>query len=251
MSDPRLERLEELAADRALVGLTSAEQLELERLLVETESTLDGELEEVAALLDRALVPARAPMPPALAARLAQSAAHLPRASVTPAPRARIAPRPAPGPALPVWSGWLVAAAAAVVALLAFLGRDDALDPGSLRDALLASATSLKRDWSEPGTPTGASGDVVWSQDGQRGVMRIAGLAPNDPHVEQYQLWIFDEAQEHPVDGGVFDVVGGEVLIPIDAKLPVAKPTLFAVTREKPGGVVVSDRQRIVLVAPI
>lgn len=247
MSDPRLQRLEELAADRALVGLSSAEELELERLLAETDSTLDDELEEVAALLDRALVPARVPMPPALAARLAASAAHLPKKATL-----RPVPRSTPPPAgLPAWSGWLVAAAAAVVALFLWFGGGDVLDPARLRETLLASTDALQRPWSEPGTPTGATGDVVWSQDRQSGVMRIVGLAANDPTLEQYQLWIFDETQQHPVDGGVFDVVAGEVLIPIDAKLPVVKPTLFAITREKPGGVVVSDRQRIVLVAPI
>lgn len=247
MSDPRLQRLEELAADRALVGLTSAEELELERLLVETDSTLDAELEEVAALLDRALVPTREPLPPALAARLVESSAHLQK-------KAKLRPVPRSTPArtgLPAWTGWLAASAAAVVALFLWLGGGDGPDPARLRAALLAGAGTLQRAWSEPGAPTGASGDVVWSQDRQSGVMRIAGLATNDPAVEQYQLWIFDESQEHPVDGGVFDVVAGEVLIPIDAKLPVAKPTLFAVTREKPGGVVVSDQKRIVLVAPI
>jgi hypothetical protein len=80
-------------------------------------------------------------------------------------------------------------------------------------------------------------------------VLRVQGLAANDPAREQYQFWIFDEAQEHPIDGGVFDVTAGETLVLIDAKLRVQKPTLFAVTREKPGGVVVSDQKRIVLVA--
>jgi len=247
VSDPRLQRLEDLAADRALVGLSSAEELELERLLVETDSTLDGELEEVAALLDRALVPAHVPMPPALAARLSASAAHLPK-------KATLRPVPRSAPArtgLPAWSGWLAAAAAAVVALFLWFGGSDVLEPARLRETLLAGTDTLQRAWSEPGAPTGATGDVVWSQDRQSGVMRIVGLAANDPTLEQYQLWIFDETQQHPVDGGVFDVVAGEVLIPIDAKLPVAKPTLFAITREKPGGVVVSDQQRIVLVAPI
>jgi anti-sigma-K factor RskA len=66
-------------------------------------------------------------------------------------------------------------------------------------------------------------------------------------------LWIFDpERDEKPIDGGVFDVdKEGEVLIPIHAKLPVGKPTLFAITVEKPGGVVVSDRSRLPLLAKV
>jgi hypothetical protein len=48
----------------------------------------------------------------------------------------------------------------------------------------------------------------------------------------------------------VFDVTpGGEVVIPITARVPVQAPTLFAVTVERPGGVVVSKRERIVVTA--
>lgn len=83
--------------------------------------------------------------------------------------------------------------------------------------------------------------------------MRFKGLVANDPQVFQYQLWIFDAQRDerHPVDGGVFDVPPGadEVIVPIHAKLPVGQPVLFAITVEKPGGVVVSDRERIALVA--
>jgi len=95
-------------------------------------------------------------------------------------------------------------------------------------------------------------GDVVWSDEAQTGFMRLEGLAPNDPTEAQYQLWIFDAARDerHPVDGGVFDVkAGDEVVVPIDAKLPVDRPTLFAVTVEPPGGVVVSTRERLAAVA--
>ena len=82
--------------------------------------------------------------------------------------------------------------------------------------------------------------------------MRFVGLAANDPTVSQYQLWIFDKArdQAYPVDGGVFDVSGsGEVIVPIDPKIHVDDATLFAVTVERPGGVVVSKRERIVVTA--
>ena len=77
--------------------------------------------------------------------------------------------------------------------------------------------------------------------------------APNDPSQSQYQLWIFDGTREkHPVDGGVFDVnEAGEVVIPIDPKLPVGQPTLFAITVERPGGVVVSDQGRIAMVGKV
>lgn len=251
MNESRFTRIEELALDRALVGLSSADELELEGLQAAAGATLATEYELAAAAIDRALAPPDVALPAELHARLIASAAKW-CASASHAPVLRTPVREARARRmLPAWSGWLVAAAAAVLALSLWLGRGGASDPARLRNDLLARAATLKRDWSEPGTPTGATGDVLWSQELQQGVMRIAGLARNDPTVEQYQLWIFDEAQEHPIDGGVFDVVGGEVLIPIDAKLRIAQPKLFAITREKPGGVVVSDQKRIVLVAPI
>lgn len=55
---------------------------------------------------------------------------------------------------------------------------------------------------------------------------------------------------------GVFDVAEanvngqtGDVIVPIKAALPVQEVALFAVTVEKPGGVVVSKRERIVVTA--
>ncbi len=54
-----------------------------------------------------------------------------------------------------------------------------------------------------------------------------------------------------PVDGGVFDITGeGEVIVPIDAKLPIGTPAVFAITLEQPGGVVVSDGPLLVI-APV
>ena len=91
------------------------------------------------------------------------------------------------------------------------------------------------------------SGDVVWNPVTQQGFLRFVGLRPNDPQMHQYQLWIFDAArdQRYPVDGGVFDVPAnqGEVVVPIRAALPVGSAKAFAVTIEKPGGVVVSGRR--------
>jgi len=107
-------------------------------------------------------------------------------------------------------------------------------------------------DWSATGSDSAATGEVVWSDALQRGFMVFAGLRPNDPLQSQYQLWIFDTdpAQEHPVDGGVFDITSNEkTIVPIDARIPVAEAVMFAITEEKPGGVVVSDRERLPLLA--
>ncbi len=104
----------------------------------------------------------------------------------------------------------------------------------------------------DPAVGEGAGGSVLWSSELQAGVMKLQGLAVNDPTEAQYQLWIIDETREGPpVDGGVFNVTtdGQELVIPIDAKLLVGKPKAFAITVERPGGVVVSAQERVVMVA--
>jgi hypothetical protein len=49
----------------------------------------------------------------------------------------------------------------------------------------------------------------------------------------------------------VFDVPRGadELIVPIDAKLAVNDPAVFAITLEQPGGVVVSDGPLLVVAA--
>jgi Anti-sigma-K factor rskA len=129
--------------------------------------------------------------------------------------------------------------------------------PAEERAALLAKSDTLKI----PLTPTkdpaaaGMTGDVIWDPATQRGFLHFTGLAANDPAVHQYQMWIFDAGRDKrfPVDGGVFDVPAnaGEVVIPIRATLMVRKPAAFAVTVEKPGGVVVSGREHVVALGAI
>ena len=101
----------------------------------------------------------------------------------------------------------------------------------------------------------GGLGDVVWSPARQQGTMRFRGLAANDPTVAQYQLWIFDAERDeaYPVDGGVFDVTSaaGDVFVRIDPRLRVSRATAFAITVEQPGGVVVSSRKRLPLLAAV
>lgn len=125
------------------------------------------------------------------------------------------------------------------------------------REQLLASVKdTLKAEVAkaDPKAPFEITGDIVWSNSEQKGYMRFRGLPANDPTKSTYQLWIFDEAQDerYPIDGGVFDVnKDGEVIIPIDANIKVKNPKMFAVTREKPGGVMVSDRTGIIAIAKV
>jgi hypothetical protein len=119
-------------------------------------------------------------------------------------------------------------------------------------DELVASSGDVIRSrWVSPSEDKelGFEGEVVWSDSKQKGFMKFKGLPPNDKSKETYQLWIFDENQkaETPIDGGIFDgATEGELIVPIQAKLEVKNAQLFAITVEKPGGVVVSDRQRLI-----
>jgi hypothetical protein len=131
-------------------------------------------------------------------------------------------------------------------------------DPAAARAALIANRRFLlRRSWTAAGDASLAqvTGDVVWDAATQTGYMRFVGLRRNDPSTEEYQLWIFDGRRDprYPVDGGVFDATGRgtELVVPIHAKLSVKEPQMFAITVERPGGVVVSDRERIVVIARI
>lgn len=257
---PVPERLSELSADRALFGLGAAEALELERLQALHGAGEASELELAAAELDVALAgQTHEPMPDSVRAALSRAGEQWIAARQTSTDwegTSRESP-PSESPRGAAWpiAGWVLAAAAGVLAVLGWLphgpqpARTDA--PAQSYVALRAAPGTLNPSFQATEHAPGASGDVVWSQASQQGVLHLVGLPQNDPRVEQYQLWILDAEQKQPIDGGVFDVAGGEGWIAIDPKLGVARPTAFAVTLEKPGGVVVSAQERVVLVATL
>jgi hypothetical protein len=154
-------------------------------------------------------------------------------------------------------AGWMVAAMLAVVVVTFALRpgvESGTSDPAAARAALIAEAGTSMIEWNTSEIPAynRVTGDVVWNDARQEGYLRLTGMPANDPSFAQYQLWIVDpERDANPVDGGVFNVPPGtsEIIIPIDAKLAVADPAAFAITREQPGGVVVSDGP-LLLVAP-
>ncbi|QDU65616.1 hypothetical protein Pla86_06800 [Planctomycetes bacterium Pla86] len=129
----------------------------------------------------------------------------------------------------------------------------------ALADLLANPPADLVRvPWSTTGDPLvserSVGGEVIWSDSMQVGYMVLDDMPVNAADQFQYQLWIFsaDQKEETPVDGGVFDASSvGRLVIPIDAKLGVHDPSLFAVTLEKPGGVVVSERDRLLLAAAL
>lgn len=130
----------------------------------------------------------------------------------------------------------------------------ESLTPTQMRERLLGSGQTLARGNVGPGkmVELKPTGDVVWSDASQTGYIRLSGLPKNDPGKETYQIWIVAENQDPktPVDGGTFDVTNdGEIIIPIDAKVKVQNPQAFAITVEKPGGVVVSKQDKVAALA--
>ena len=159
---------------------------------------------------------------------------------------------------------WTVAAAATVLAVLGWWPRLVEFQSGvsaaggfdqwrAERARARMLATAGVGHWAWRGGSEAAAGDVVWDARSQRGFLRLHGFVPNDPERGQYQLWIFDAARDdrYPVDGGVFDVPPGrdEIIVPMHPTLPVSRAVAFAVTVERPGGVVVSAREKIVAFA--
>lgn len=155
---------------------------------------------------------------------------------------------------------WLACLAATIMAISFWQRPVPKIDQGSTpvwtRESLMASAKDvIQVSWSDGKTPLQqkVTGDVVWSNQLQRGFMRFVGMPMNEPTVEQYQLWIIDPSRDdEPIDGGVFNIsTSGEAIVPIQAKLLVNRPQAFAITIEKPGGVVVSTQERLPLIATV
>lgn len=184
------------------------------------------------------------------------------------APAKQMSRKPAPSFSLQSKAGWFAAAASVLIAVAGWWPRMQNGDAPSAdvpiatvlqqeRESLLAQQGVLTRTWQTTQDPaaSGVTGDVVWDPKAQKGFVRFRGMQANNATEQQYQLWIFDGTRDerYPVDGGVFDVPAGqsEVIIPIKAKLEIRDPALFAVTIEKPGGSVVSTRDRIVVLAPV
>lgn len=242
-------------ADAVSEPISDAERAEIEALLAEVPDVAPDAMERAAAAVELT-VAHRESMPATLESRILDTWRREP--GVTP-PRGQ-----PPGATLGttgVAGRWLVAAGL-VIALIGWWPTvtdwwHGAPPPAERLRALEARGTGVvSLPWSATGDPASSPspGRVVWSTPRQEGYLVFEGLAPNAPDRRQYQLWIFDAGRgQYPVDGGVFDVPAGEstVVVPIDAKLPVRRPTRFAVTLEPPGGVVVSDRQRLVVTADV
>jgi len=264
------QRMLELLAGQTLNNLSLDEQQEMSELPLDSVTSLQAEFDRVAAavLLADSNEQHLQPLPAQLAKKIIEDApSHLSATGKVNAVASEgYARQSAPAVESRVRRRELVAWLCAAASICGLLGQwfwNDSsgteLSPSSLlaeRSRLLEEGTSVMQVSWAPGStpfPETVGGNVIWSKATQTGFLRFVNMPINDPMVEQYQLWIIDpERDDEPIDGGVFDIIkNGEVVIPIDAKLRVLAPIAFAITIEKPGGVVVSTQARLPLIAAI
>lgn len=280
MTSEQKELLYDLLTRKAIYGLDPHEEAELDKFDPDVVEAEFRSLEIAAAAIGMASVEVE-PMPDHLFAKILENAPAAMSASDQTSPEA---PAPVftaadvfdkrPRRSVLAWLGWGIAAVLFVVLSLdVYHDRISPeaeqaktvvqpspspapLTPAEQREQLLRSAPDMvSATWAAGNMKDmQVSGDVVWSDAKQAGYMRFRGLPANDPSKATYQLWIFDQTQDKatPIDGGTFDVnANGEVVVPINARLHAVKPEMFAVTMEKPGGVVVSKREKIAVLAKV
>ena len=281
-------RLLDLLADQTLFGLSAEELMELEQLKKQfPDWGKDLSLELTAAAINLSRVEVSKELPAHLRTKIFANADEFFTQSnesetivnfAAPAETAAVEATQRTfefEPKRPFWQwlGWAFAAAACVaLAVNLWLTQfqkpietvknpdviqtpTPELTAAQKRAQLLASATdAVELQLANPKNEKEILGDVVWSNSLQTGYVRVRGLAANDASKETYQLWIVDETQDPktPISGGVFNVSStGEVIVPINAQLTVKKPLAVAVSKEKPGGVVVSAPERFVALAKV
>ena len=289
MNNSRENKLSELLADQAIFGLSAEETMELGQLNAHSPDwDKDFSLELTAAAINLSFLEVSEKLPANLRTKIFANADEFfssieePQNAVKFTPRTNvptdsfsaqdIADTTAKRPFWQ-WLGWAFAAAACValaINLWATRTRNapevvgntpvvqtptPKLSPEKERAQLLsAAADTVKIPLADPKNAKEIMGEMVWSNSLQKGYARFVNLPANDVSKETYQLWIVDETQnpKTPISGGVFDIsAAGEVIVPIDPQLVVRKPAAIAVTKEKPGGVVVSAQEKVVALAKI
>lgn len=273
MTEERRELFFDLLAKKAVYGLDDAENnqlAEFDREIVDAEF---ASLETTAAAIGLAGVSDIEPLPAHLRAQILKNAPFVDE--IDEAPPAKIyTSDDVFSEKRSSWFGWLGWATAAVACVALGINvyftriqpteqvknqnppeTQQSLTDRQKHDQLLVAGSAIKANWAAGNVKEIATvtGDIIWSDEKQTGYMLFRGLPVNDA-ATCYQLWIFDKNQkkETPIDGGVFKVTSdGEVIVPITAKLKANSPYLFAVTIEKDGGVVVSDRQKIAALAKV
>lgn len=268
----------DLLIKKAIYGLSEQEQAQLDEFERDEMNVQDQSFELTVAAIGLIDAEKDAAMPVGLRSKVLSDAHQWFDAREKPAQP--VADRePAYAQAVPArsfwdWFGWAVAAAACAALVINIwmtriqpteVSREvtptqtpvEKLDPVQQRQRLIDTSSDLVRASWKPGNVkelASVSGDIVWSDAKQVGYMEFTGLPANDKGKSTYQLWIFDETQDPktPIDGGTFDIdENGKAVIPINAKLKAKNPKMFAVTIEKPGGVVVSKQEKVVAISKI
>lgn len=272
---PQRERFEQLLVDRATIGLDESKSQELDRLAIELGIPADDSVDLAAAAIDSLVaIEELEPLPEHLRQAVVASAGNAIGQSqdsasssataseiANPAIERPVAASPRSQLTLRDMFSLLAVAACLIFAAFVWFSQpkiDSVLPIAQQRIELLESKPLdlVQVSWKrmQKDSPN-AIGDVVWSSSQQQGYMTFQGLPRNDPSVEQYQLWIFDKNRndKYPVDGGVFDIHNANLdsVVAIDPKIKIDEATMFAITIERPGGVVVSDRSRLPLLAKV
>lgn len=291
MKNSQKDRLLELLADQAILGLSADELVELDLLKKEfPEWEEDFSLELTAAAIGLSDLEVKDDLPANLREKIfANADAFFSQANQSEEPVNFTAQRENKAAnedfinvtqfepsrsSVWQWLGWAVAATACIALALNLWSTRPRLQDQTAqnqvggqqtptpklsaseeRASLLAGTTdTVKIPLADAKNPEKILGEMVWSNSLQKGYARFTNLPANDTAKETYQLWIVDEAQnpKTPISGGVFNVsTTGETTISIDPQLIVKKPIMIAVSKEKPGGVVVSAPERIVALAKI
>ena len=272
------EKLLELLSDQVLFGLSDEESAELERLKRHFPDWEKNSFESAATAISLSKLPVDEELPEHLREKISMLAEDFfsqknevtDDVGTTPVSPEISATKTEPAQTFGWnWLGWAVAMVA-LVALgvniwfmqtqpkeeIAKVPPPTATPTPTMNEKLnqlLASDDSIKARFDAMAFEL-FKGDVVWSNEEQRGYIRVSGLPVNDKSKSTYQFWIFDAVQgeKTPVSGGTFNVnENGEIIIPVDAEVRVSDPKAFAITVEKPGGVVVSKQEKVAGIAKI
>lgn len=265
MSDHDLtQRFEELEAGRILGDLDEAEFREWQELSKDPRCQSDGSLELVAATIETEFLRTRdQTLSDNLLAKLHGSKADFASLADTAGPVQAVSMSANGQPMASLRLAWGIAALFAVLFIASLMvpgPSDQTIGPALANLSPRDSLSKLEKEapdlyqsnFGGVGAYEGMSGKVSWSDKRQEGYMTLSRLPANDPHANQYQLWIVDpERDDKPVDGGVFDIPADAetIIVPIRSALAVHDPKAFVITLEQPGGVVVSKQEVVVALA--
>lgn len=266
LSSPEFDRLRELLADEVLGQIDSNDASELDALRSRASAEQKAEIDQTfGELLVALMSQSDEAMPAEAKSKLIARGSRRTAADGGPETEALKAPMQIPTPRATMGPlgklGWVAAAAALALAATAWWTRPTPVIPTDVPSPITRVATApdtVRIELAPQGDlaeSVSERSELLWNQQLQEGVLRLEGVPANDPSQIQYQLWIFDATRgEFAVDGGVFDLTGetetdeqGRLLVHFRPKLLVGDPAAFAVTQERPGGVVVTDQSALIL----